>query len=212
MKNTPVEWISLVFNGVIAVVALVGFAYTIISNRDTSKTLSDTSKALETIKETFEIYTNPILEFHDFNWFNDNKKPLSCSNPPCGINYEYKNKSNFPIKLIIQKNEILYDGEILSSNQPLHQDEVEKETVIAPQSTIGFTVIKNDEFKTILAHNTSGYNGPRLELRIAGVISSLSGSKKYNIDITDHIVLSCDNYGTKNVIHHSGNFTQIQQQ
>ena len=201
MKNSPVEWMALIFNGIIAVVALVGFAYTIFSNKEVTKTL-------ETIKNTFETYSDPILQFDDYRWFFSGQK-MDCANPPSGINFTYKNISNFPIKLLINKISLIFESQDFYQTTEPELRVFKAESLIAPQSTLGFSVMRGDNFKSIFKKKGNVYSKPFLEIHIDGIISNLSGTKKFRIKLIDFIGFDCNRFDLKNIINYEATYSPI---
>jgi hypothetical protein len=105
MEKEKLEKINYISNIVIATVAIAGFIYAIFSNRETSDTL-------KTITNTFETYTEPLLVFNDYDYLAYKGDLPSCDNLPIGINFSYKNASNFAVKFTRDSLRIKYNNQI----------------------------------------------------------------------------------------------------
>ena len=182
---------------IIAVVAITGIIYTISSNRETSETL-------KSINNTFETYTEPILVFDKYRLFNNKDEKLSCDNLPWGINFSYKNASNFPIKFKEDSILVKY-GKLDLLDSKGKSDS----TSIAPNSTDAFTMIDRN-FPSIFLKKKFIYDPPLLEITLYGIISNLSETKKYKIVLVTYIINDCQSFDAQNIINHSITYERIQ--
>ena len=91
-KATTTKWeiCNHIATYVLAIVAILGFMYSINSSRQTSNTLRTVQTGVESLIE-------PIVKFKGYNWVKDGDKDLSCENPPKGILVSYANVSNVPV-------------------------------------------------------------------------------------------------------------------
>jgi len=203
MKGSPFEWASLLFNGIIAIVAVTGFLYTVFSNRQVSETL-------KTITNTFETYSDPIFQFEGFDWIYRGKlRKISCENLPYGIAYRYKNISNFPIKLSNMESKIMFEDVVLADKDNTDMVNAKSETVLAANSNFGYTVVAKDEIDAMFRKHSDIYRPPFLELHFSAIISNLSETKKYKIELVDYIGISCKNLPVQNIINHKTLISRI---
>lgn len=200
MKQEKINFLSFLANALIAIIAVGGFIYSIYSNKETSETL-------EVVTTTFETYSDPFLQFDDYDYLKAIER-MDCEHPPIGINYRYRNISNFPIRLKITSRRLLFDGRDFLKG-PTHFDFSKEEMIIAPNDVIGFTVQKGQEFKSIFKNKRGILTPPFIEFHLNGIISNLSLTKKYEINLIDYIGVDCEQFGIKSVTHHHATYEKI---
>lgn len=185
---------------ILALIAGLGFVWSIYSSRQTSITLEKLNKGLSS-------FTEPILIFDDFNWFKKTKE-LNCDNPPIGINVIYRNASNIPIKC---KNSIIKtfygDYEIL----PDHENNLDKEyTVIPAGGTLGFTqLFIIQELQNKMKNKISQYEPPFFKIKLNITISTIDESKAYELNLINQIGIDCDSYSIKNMTEMQSSYTPL---
>ena len=75
---------------ILALIAILGFVYSIVTSRSTSKILKDVQQELESSNKA-------LIRVDKIGWFKEGE--ISCDNPPVGIFVNCRNFSNVPIQV-----------------------------------------------------------------------------------------------------------------
>jgi hypothetical protein len=180
-KHSKFEILYYISTYILAVIAIFGFIYSLISS-------SETTKTLDLIQRKILSFTDPIIKFEDYKWLYQDQ--LNCENPPIGINILYKNRSNVPIKLKVDYE--IYYGE-LKMGKALGTIGQKSEYIVVPGETLGFTSINKEFFRNLKAKKRV-FDPPLLKVRLSGRISDIAETRKYSIELTDAIGIDCNEF------------------
>jgi len=182
-KHTIYEIIYFISTYFIAVIAILGFIYSINSSKKMSKTL-------ESFNESIADFTEPVIKFNDYTYFYDKDKKMDCENAPIGIHFTYINKSIIPIKLN-GVCEISYGEMKFSTDRIKEINQSEDPIIISPGETNGTTMLRKEDFKMLL--NKKGiFAPPFLKIHFNGYVSNLSETRKYKVELITAIGVDCE--------------------
>jgi hypothetical protein len=172
----------------LAIVAILGFFYSIYTSRQNSKMLTMFSDSIDN-------FTEPILQFYDLDWHWDEAlyDTIDCGHPPHGINVKYINASNVPIKVLNPNLQVSMGGVVIPGQQLMEKDSV---IILSPGQLYGRSLY-DPLFPTFLNNKTGLYSPPFLDLRFTAIISTLNEAKKYRFALSNRISSSCTNYERK---------------
>jgi hypothetical protein len=183
-KNNKDKWeiANHVSTFIVALIAVLGFVYAIRSSNETAKVLSNVSQGIVSI-------TAPVLYFNEYDWFRGDF--FDCENPPVGINIKYANGSNMPIKII--KNYITvgtFVGDTVRGNYLLTLCDT-LQSILSPKDVKAVSFTFNKEIQGLFVNKTMSGKPPYVYVRFNGVISNLSESVIYDVQLAHFIKYDC---------------------
>lgn len=185
IKDKTMEKWYYIATYALAVIAIAGFGVSIFSSHKTSKTMNELVNSLTSFIE-------PVLKFHTISYL-VNPQSLNCENPPQVINYQYKNASNIPIK-VLQYEIKSYFGDEIVHPQKDHNADI-AQSILEPGSIWGvLTAGISKPVQEMMKNKRGIFSPPFLRIEFTGVISTIDELKKYEVHLVHQIGIDCDSY------------------
>lgn len=164
---------------VLAVVAVVGFIYSAVTNKRTTA-------ALLGIERNLKAQVDPLITIADFIW--QAEGTVSCENPPVGLNFFVKNISSVPV--VIRPNVTkFYFGDleltsIVSNVGP-------PMAVLAPGTTVSGGTTQKEEFQKYLGRPKPMNSPPYLTIYYEATFNRFGSDELYSYKTRFNIGFDC---------------------
>lgn len=197
----------------IALVAILGFIFSIIGLRQNSErltsvahTLTGLEKNIRSLQNNIEEYNKPLIKFVGYEWaLEDSEKPLSCENPPIAIKISYINVSRVPLKINDYEIGVKF-GEV---NLPFETEYRTKEMILAPGERFTYTYSSDTEMKKYSSRNKSPRSEPLFSVSSMIKFTKIEGDVEYEYQAIHKIPFSCVKKGKSPKFENYG-FTSFQ--
>ncbi|MGD8786328.1 MAG: hypothetical protein PVJ60_02805 [Phycisphaerales bacterium] len=175
---------------ILALIAILGFCFSISSSRRVAETLDFVQKELS-------IFTMPLIEITDFTWVNDSNEPISRANPPVGLLVTFKNASNVAIKLTASSITVYYGEKKLDDVTRTVGGEGTLIMMPGEESHVG--TIQGALFPRYLKNRKGIFESPNLNIHFKATFSRLQGMDIYEYSAVKEIGFNPDRPGIKRI-------------
>lgn len=188
---------------ILAVVAIAGFVFSIVSSVETARAIEDvqnnleaSAKTLQQTGETFlrmqkelELANEPLLKFNKITWFKNGE--ITCENPPIGVMAVCTNLSKVPIQIYDIDVKVFYGTK--EFNDTIQEIGNPKESIVAPGETISAGTIQKELFQKHLRNKQNPLTPPFLTIQLKADYSRLGAVNRFVYRCTQNIGFDCEN-------------------
>jgi len=180
---------------IIAIIAILGFIFSI-------KSSHNVSKALKIIKKGLIPITEPLILFDDFQWIvssPDQNKVVSINNPPIGITFSYKNVSNIPVQIHESEAKYFYGKKELDDVTQSLGGSIDQggKIILSSQDKIQGGTIQKDLFLKYLSKPKDIITPPHLEIHFNIIYSRINSEERYHYKSKNRILFNISQPGLK---------------
>jgi len=169
---------------ILALIAILGFIFSIIMSKDTSTIMRN-------IQQELESSNVPIITINRHGWYKEEGE-ITCDNPPTGIYLECCNISNVPIQVYEIKMRFSYDGE--DCPDPVSKLGEASSYILAPGEKFKHGVIRKEFFQKYLKNKKGNGIPPFIRSKSEIVFSRLNFTERYIYKATKEVGFDCTNY------------------
>lgn len=166
---------------VLAVIAISGFIYSIITSQSTTNVLDNMQQELAFSNE-------PLVKIDNCGWFKEGE--ISCDNPPVGVYVDCRNFSNVPVQVRETDARFFY-GEKEFTDAVRKVGGEASSHILPPGEKFKVGTIQKELFQKYLGDKKSILVSPFLRVKLEVLFSRLGSTELYIYKSTQEIGFDC---------------------
>ena len=183
---------------ILALIAISGFVFSIITFQSTSEVMQSASETLKDVQQEFAFSNQPFIRYDNYKWFKkEGSGDIACDNLPVGILITYRNFSNVPIIIHNVDAQYFYGEKLL--DDIVFTAGTNSSTILPPGEVSNVGTAQSELFQKYLGNQENILKPPFLKTQLNITFSRLDDSKRFVYKAKINIGFNCSNL--KSVTH-----------